>query len=164
MLFRSVNAWTTGEQSDPAIAALTDGRFVVAWASRGQDGSGLGVYGRRYQTDGKPDGAEFRVNADTTDDQHEPAVATFGDGRFAVAWTGPQGAVSGVWFRSFKADGNPDGLDHPVGAAVAGARHAPSIVALDEAFLGLTWSADGMDGSGYGILFRRFNEIGRAHV
>ena len=30
----------------PSITALKDGGFVVAWVSNGQDGSGLGIYGR----------------------------------------------------------------------------------------------------------------------
>lgn len=42
------NSFTTNNQSFPTIAMDTDGDFVIAWASAGQDGSGDGVYAQRY--------------------------------------------------------------------------------------------------------------------
>jgi hypothetical protein len=44
-----INAQTTGSQSFPALALSNDGRFVVAWQSSNQDGSGEGVYAERFQ-------------------------------------------------------------------------------------------------------------------
>src|SRR5207237_2211347 len=43
-----VNTVTTGDQTTPAVAMNAAGDFLVAWASNGQDGSGLGVYAQRY--------------------------------------------------------------------------------------------------------------------
>ncbi len=43
-----VNSYTTGIQTLPSAAMDTDGDFVVAWESNGQDGSGNGVYAQRY--------------------------------------------------------------------------------------------------------------------
>lgn len=61
---------TAGRQHTAAVAADGDGDFVVAWASQNQDGSGDGVYARRFDAAGNPrqvPGAaagvtEFRVN------------------------------------------------------------------------------------------------------
>ena len=39
-----VNTYTTSEQSDPSIAALSDGGFVVTWTSLGQDGHDRDIY------------------------------------------------------------------------------------------------------------------------
>jgi hypothetical protein len=33
------------------VAAATDGRLVVVWGSRGQDGSSYGVFGQRFGDD-----------------------------------------------------------------------------------------------------------------
>lgn len=44
-----LNQYTDGEQSSPGIAMAADGDFVAVWRSVGQDGSGSGLYGRRYQ-------------------------------------------------------------------------------------------------------------------
>lgn len=45
-----VNTYTTGGQYRPAVAADTGGRFVVAWQSGAGDGSGYGIFGRRFVT------------------------------------------------------------------------------------------------------------------
>jgi hypothetical protein len=42
-----VNAYTTGSQTMPAIAAQPDGEFVVTWQSLGQDGDDWGVFAQR---------------------------------------------------------------------------------------------------------------------
>ena len=39
-----VNAFTSGWQNSPSIAALHGGGFVVTWASYNQDGSGFGIF------------------------------------------------------------------------------------------------------------------------
>src|SRR5262249_9589849 len=44
-----VNAYTTGSQSAPAFALAEDGRFVVAWESEGQDGSGDAAVLKQFQ-------------------------------------------------------------------------------------------------------------------
>ena len=50
----TVNTHVVGDQFLPRIAALDSGGFVIAWTSDGQDGSGYGVYGRRFQATGSP--------------------------------------------------------------------------------------------------------------
>ena len=45
-----VNAYTTGNQQTAAVAADATGGFVVTWSSSGgQDGSGYGVFGQRFE-------------------------------------------------------------------------------------------------------------------
>src|SRR5262245_42259261 len=65
------NTFTAGIQDAPAVAVDAAGDFVVAWTDgrfpgTGQDGSGYGVYARRFSADGTPLGMEFRVNTFTT--------------------------------------------------------------------------------------------------
>jgi hypothetical protein len=43
-----VNSYTAASQAYPAIAMAANGRFVIAWASDGQDGNGLGVFAQRF--------------------------------------------------------------------------------------------------------------------
>jgi hypothetical protein len=42
-----VNTYTTDYQINPSVTALNDG-FVVIWRSSGQDGSGYGIYAKKY--------------------------------------------------------------------------------------------------------------------
>ena len=47
-----VNTYTALGQVSPSVTSLSDGGFLVAWQSDGQDGSGWGVYAQRYAADG----------------------------------------------------------------------------------------------------------------
>src|SRR5215207_1789663 len=111
-----VNVQTTGSQelfseAPHAVAADADGDFVVTWSSSGQDGSGWGVYARRYAADGTPRGAEFLVNQVTANNQWYPNVATDAVGNFVVVWASDlqDGGGSGVFARRYTAAGAPAG-------------------------------------------------------
>jgi len=65
------------------------GNFVVVWESDeplAPDPSGGGIFGRQFNANGAPLGAEFLVNSYTTGGQHIPAVAATGAGSFVAAW------------------------------------------------------------------------------
>jgi Ca2+-binding RTX toxin-like protein len=48
-----VNTTTADDQLNPAVTALPDGGFLVAWQSGGQDGSSSGIFAQRYDADGR---------------------------------------------------------------------------------------------------------------
>jgi hypothetical protein len=48
-----INTYTTNEQRLPAVAMDSGGDFVVMWQSKAQDLSGYGVYGKRYNKNGR---------------------------------------------------------------------------------------------------------------
>jgi hypothetical protein len=66
-----LNQYTTDYQYAPRIAAVGGG-FVATWVSRGQDGSGDGIYARRYDAAGNALGDEFRVNEASSSEQRSP--------------------------------------------------------------------------------------------
>jgi len=80
-----VNSYTSGDQTQPAVAVDEQGNFVVAWVSP-QDGSGSGIFGRRFASTGIATGADFQINTNTTGFQTAPALAQSPDGDFVVAW------------------------------------------------------------------------------
>jgi len=81
------NSYTTGHQNYTKIASDAGGNFVVVWQSLGQDGSGRGIFGQRFNASGVPQGGEFRVNSYTTSSQN-PGVASAVNGHFVVVWEG----------------------------------------------------------------------------
>ena len=101
-----VNSHTTGHQRQPSLASDADGDFIVTWHSVGQDGSGAGIFARRYDREGTPLGAEFQVNSFTTSDQIYGAVASAPEGDFVVAWSslGQDGDATGVFAQRFVPD------------------------------------------------------------
>jgi hypothetical protein len=80
-----VNGYTTGFQAWSDVAIDADGDFVIVWGSPGQDGSGQGIFGRRFSASGAS-GPEFQVNTYTTGDQIYPSVGSDGAGNFVVSW------------------------------------------------------------------------------
>ena len=96
----TVNTTTAGNQTQPVVTALPDGRFFVAWTdasnTEGPGGSGTAIRGQLFGvTAGAlvPEGVEFLVNTFTANDQLDPAVVTTSDGRIAVAWTTKSGVL-----------------------------------------------------------------------
>lgn len=74
---------------DPAITALADGRFVVAWqdySAIGDDRSFSAIRAQLFNEDGSASGSEFLVNSTTRNVQYAPTITTLAEGRFVVSW------------------------------------------------------------------------------
>ncbi len=158
----AVSAGSAGDRLFPSVAALTDGGFVVAWVSDGEDGSGYGIYGRRYDAQGDAAGFEFPVNIVTADNQHAPSVAGLAGGGFVVAWMSydQDGSGYGIYGRLYDAAGVPAGGEFLVNASIAGDQISPAVAALAGGGFVVTWTSDGQDGSGYGVYARYYDADG----
>src|SRR5438874_2365101 len=123
------NTWTPGRQSTRSVASDANGNFVVVWESDGQDGSGYGVFAKRFDAAGNPLTAEFRVNSYTTDAQLTPAIAADADGNFVVAWTSvaQDGDSLGVFAQRYDAAGAPVGTEVRVNSYTTGPQLSPSV-------------------------------------
>jgi hypothetical protein len=81
-----VNTTQSSGNTFPAVAMDDDGDFVVVWEDFGDDGSGYGIFGQRYNAAGAPQGNNFLVNTTTANSQSRPDVAMDADGDFVVVW------------------------------------------------------------------------------
>jgi hypothetical protein len=81
------NTFTLGDQGLASVAINARGDFAVAWQSAGQDLSGSGVFGQRFDKFSNRIGQEFQVNTYTTADQRVPQVGMDEVGNFVVAWS-----------------------------------------------------------------------------
>jgi hypothetical protein len=80
---------------------------MVAWASDGQDGDGLGIYAQQFSADGAPSDSELHVSTTTAADQAIPAAAMSG-GRFAITWQGKgRGDDTGIFAQAYLANTAP---------------------------------------------------------
>jgi Ca2+-binding RTX toxin-like protein len=103
------NTNIAGQQGSPAVAGLTNGGFVIAWESDGQDGSGYGIYAQRFGADGLAIGDEFKVNSLTEYSQLRPDVVADADGGFAIAWASEDSVDSGIYLQQYDASGETRG-------------------------------------------------------
>jgi hypothetical protein len=157
------NLTTAGLQLAPAIAVASDGQFVVAWQSLGQDGDGWGVYLRRFAADGRGLSGEVRVAETTVGDQLAPALGIAPDGRFVVAWNsfGQDGDRDGVFARLFSRDGTAASGEVAVNVTTAGRQSLAAAAFLDGGPL-VVWRSSEGDGSGAGVFARSLAADGRA--
>lgn len=70
-----VNTYTTGLQTEPVVAAQSNGDFAVVWLSDGEDGDGGGIFARGFDSTGTPLGGETQINLTSMSTQGSPAVA-----------------------------------------------------------------------------------------
>ncbi len=155
-----VNTFTTGAQRLPSVALDADGDFVVAWQSAAQDGSGYGIYAKRYTAAGAVIGAEFRVNTFTTGAQINPSVAVDADGDFVVAWqsNGQDGSGYGVYAQRYTPAGAAVGMEFLVNTYTSSGQITPSVSMDAGGDFVVAWASFGQDLSNYGVYAQRYHE------
>ena len=182
-----INTVTDNNQFRPRIETFDDGSWVIVWhssaASPGGDGSGFGVFARRYDTNGNAlDASEFQVNAFTTSSQLNPVVTVLTDGGFLVTYQSffqdiQHGATGsggyGVYGQRYDAAGNAvlrDGVtpgidDFIINTTVNDNQELASITALQDGGFAVAWQANGdQDGSGNGVYMKIFSAAGVAET
>jgi hypothetical protein len=151
-----VNTYTTGFQTQPAVASAPSGAFIVVW--RSGDGSSYGVFGQRYAATGIPAGPEFRVNTATTQNQQLPQIAADGLGGFVVVWQSylQDGAGLGVFGQRLAANGAPLGPEFRVNTYTTDNQFGPAVAADTLGDFVVVWESFGQDGSTFGVFGQRY--------
>jgi hypothetical protein len=136
-----------------------DGDFVVVWQSAGQDGSSSGVFGRRVDSSGVVQGAEFQVNTFTTDFQNEPDVAMDASGRFMVVWQSniQDGNFTGVFGRTFGVGGVPQATEFRITTHTISGQNTATVGMNDRGAFVVSWQSYYQDGSYSGVFAQRFS-------
>src|SRR5262245_53310220 len=145
-----VNTEYLSEQTDPQIATLADGRFVVTWADpyiypyETSDDTSIGVKAQIFNADGTPVGTEFLVNTTTLRTQENAEVVGLSDGRFVVVWqdysgTGGDHLSYDVRGQVFNADGSKAGDEIFVNTTTVGEQYYPTIAALTDGGFAVAW-------------------------
>lgn len=159
-----VNTYTTSAQANAATAMDSDGDFVIAWQSYGQDGSGWGIYAQRYNNAGVAQGPEFRVNTYTTDHQESPAVSMDSDGDFVITWQsrGQDFSIWGIYAQRYNCGGVAQGSEFRVNTYTMNNQTLPSVaIDIDGDFI-ITWASKDQDGQFEGVYAQRYNSAGVA--
>ena len=151
-----VNLSTADDQTDPSLGVATDGSFLVAWQSDGEDGNGPGIFARTFGPDGLPLSEGLQVNQESYGAQKKPAAVALANG-FVVTWesTGQDGSLEGIVARLVAADGVASGDEFLVNQFTQYSQTFPTLVALPGGFQAF-WQSPSKDGSGTAVVARRF--------
>jgi len=128
-----INAYTTGRQVYPDVAANND-VYTVVWMNDGE--SGLpgpaadpgGVYLRRFSLTGSPQGGDVLVNTYTTGFQGAPKASSNSSGAVVVWQSADQdGDMSGIYAQVYDAAGIPSGPERRINSRTAGDQTRPNV-------------------------------------
>jgi hypothetical protein len=146
-----VNAKTAGDQTVPAVAALSGGGLVVAWEDRSgglSDINGSCIAAQIFRADGTRVGTEFLVNAETGADQLAPSVTGLGGGGFIVSWTDKSATLAdiegtAIKARTFNKLGVATGSDILINTSTAGNQSNAAIASVGGAGAIAIWEDRG---------------------
>ncbi len=158
------NTETLYGQEAPVVKAFSDGSYIAAWHSSGQDGSYHSIHAQRYFADGTKDGVEFQVNTETTSSQSSPTIIILNDDKCVIAWSSffQDTSFFGVYAQMYDANGNTLGSEFQVNTWTIFSQHSPDGTALSNGGFVLTWMSFLQDGSGYGVYAQRYDANGNA--
>ena len=115
--------------ANPAVAAATDGSFLVTWTARdlANPTNSLDVYGRTFASD-VVGGTVFYVNSHLYGDQYVPRVSALGLD-YLVTWTslGQDGSREGVYGQLVHNDGTLTGGEFRVNTTTLGQQLQPTV-------------------------------------
>lgn len=171
-----IHQTTSLSQRSPALTALADGGFAVAWVSERATAAPLGSEGlvvtgtalrytadvmvRLFDSDGSPRAGEVRVNT-ANDPAANPAIAASAVGRLAVVWSQRDGKIAEkVWDiagRILDADARPVGAVVQLNHHTFGEQFAPKIAPVGNDFL-VAWTSVDQDDSREGVFGRFWSE------
>ena len=151
----------TGNQRLPDIAYFSDGGFVITWRDdQGLDGSGSGVYGQVFDSDGVATTGLFLVNTTTFSTQASPSLAVLDNDNFVITWNGNgTGDSSGIFYREFQQDGTPLGNEQLANSSISGTQSQPSVTTLSGNNFLIDWTDSSIDGSNNGVVQRLFGDL-----
>jgi len=156
-----VNDETMGDQTGPAVTAMSGGGFIVLWEGTSQ-ADWKGVNARVFDAGGKPSGPQFAVNQTTAGEQRNPTAALLEDGRILVAWESElqDGDGLGVFARLLDSVGAPSGDELQVNSYTPLSQQDPTVVPLPGGGFAILWQSAGQDSSGFGIVGAVFDAGG----
>ena len=155
-----VNDYTAGLQMHPTVATLSGGRSIVVWASEGQDGHSMGVFGKIY--DGvTPVTGDLLINTQTASGQTMPNVAVGPNDEVVVVWKSydQDGDGSGIFGQLLDSNGVKVGNEFQVNTYTQNYQMDPKVAASSNGFA-VIWKRNSQGSFTPSIWARTFNWTG----
>ncbi len=162
-----VNTFTDGIQDKPAVAVGPNGQIVVAWQSSGEDGSGYGVYVRKFDAQGNALTDPVQVNTWVDLDQKTPDVAVDATGtRMTVCWESLGQDLEnslGVYCQVMSFDTLAKvASEVRINAVTGGEQRNPYVAYLASGEIVVGWDSENVDSDRFAVQYRRLSSLGIA--
>ncbi len=163
-----VNTFSTGTQTEPALAADGAGNFIVTWQSL-PGGAETEIEAAVFDAFAVPVTGEFQVNSFSTLNQAEPGVGMSPDGDFVVAWeslgsAGGDTSLDSVHARRYDANGSARDAEFQANTYTTNNQLLPAVTTDGTGNFVIVWESDGSfdtDHSDKSVQQRRFDALFR---
>lgn len=164
-----LNTETISNQQMAVVTGLTGGGFFTIWGSYSSGAIAWDLFGQKWGTDGEALGGEIAINAPWSQDgttlnyQVYARMAPLANDGLVAVWqsTLQDGSEDGVYAQRFSNSGKV-GTEQMVHEAAEGNQQYPDVASLPDGGYVVAWQATGKDGSGFGVMARRFSGQGVA--
>ena len=156
------NATTAAEQQTSDVAVAPSGDFLVVWQSSQTAANGFDIWARQLRWNATTNKyelqTEFKVNPVVVDEQSYPTLSALTDDGFLVSWQTKAEDEDKFSLKAIKLDKllKSVGNDWLVNLSTTGDQQHPSIAPLPTGGYVVGWDSPGQDGSGTGVISRRF--------
>ncbi len=155
---------TYEDRSDPSVAALSGGGYVIAWVVD-PDGpptaNGTEIRVQRFNADGSENGPAISVNTTLVGDQVSPAVAGLTGGSFVVTWFSED--TDTIFTQRYDANGVPLGAETVVSTPALGDVIDSAVTPLATGGYAVAWTqaVDNQNGTyTVSVIMQRYNASG----
>lgn len=145
---RRANQFQRSAQDGVAMAHAGAAGTLLTWQSRRQQEGTYGIYARRFDGQGRPQGDEVQINANARGMQMQPAVSLSPAGHAWFAWRsfGHDGDRGSIMARRFTPDLDKATPEVLVNQEKRGHQSEPVIVALPDGTALVAWLSPGEQG------------------
>ncbi|MBR0556575.1 calcium-binding protein [Ciceribacter sp. L1K23] len=126
--------------TNPAIAALVDGGWVVTWTCDALTWND-GIFHRRFDSEAQPMGVESRVDSQVNYTRDLSSVTSLSDGGWVVTWQSfdQDGSGYGIYQQRFNGEGEAVSVETRVNTHVVGYQTEATVTALSDGGWVVVW-------------------------
>lgn len=160
------NTITQSAQTFPAVAGLSDGSVIVAWADNSQTlSAGMDLRAQLFNATGKRVGKEFLVQEINDGVQDHPSAAALPGGKYVIVWEDRDDTFqTDIKARILKASNTTVVSQFTVNTRTTGDQMQPVVRSFPNGHFVVVWTeknAGGGDLSGYSVRGQLFGSDGR---
>ncbi|MDW3223931.1 MAG: Ig-like domain-containing protein [Paracoccaceae bacterium] len=159
----TVNAETDGTQTQPTVAALSGGGFVLSWSDFNSNlGPSTNITARVFDNSGNPVSGDIAVNTNRPNEETDSQITALTGGGFVVTWTAASaqdGSSNGIFGQIFDSSGAPQGGEFQVNEFTSSDQSQSTITALDTGGFAVAWQSF-QNNSTYNVFVQFFGASG----
>lgn len=153
-----VNTNTLGDQSQPDVAVLNNGDYIISWVTL-INYVGYGIRQQHYYSNGNRFGGELNVSALTGSQVLGPEISSISNNSYIIVWTGYDTQNVGILAQRFDYLSQPIGTTFIVNTYLSNYQDMPAVATLKDGTFLVVWEKAIQGTSYYDITAKHFDAM-----